>query len=326
MNEKFTDANHGGDREFTITRTFNAPRLMVFKAWTDPKQLAEWWGPHVFTTPVCEMDVRPGGAYRIVMRSPDGTDYPMKGFYREVVDGERLVFTNDLSEHPPEWHAMIDPHRPKDIASPDVHAVTTVTFTERDSKTTMTVRMQFATAAIRDAHVKHGMNEGWSQSFESLADYLASAADREIVISRIFNAPRQLVWQAMTDPNHVVKWWGPRGFTTTIQEMDVRPGGVWRHTMRGPDGAEYPNASIFKEIVEPERIVFSHGGRKKDGPAARFEATWTFDSIDSGAKTKVTIHMVFPSAAERDRVVREFGAIEGGKQTLERLHEHLATM
>jgi uncharacterized protein YndB with AHSA1/START domain len=148
-------------------------------------------------------------------------------------------------------------------------------------------------------------------------------ADREIVISRTFDAPRELVWEAMVNPLHVARWWGPRGFTTTIEEMDVRPGGVWKHVMHGPDGVNYPNKSVFTEVVKPERIAFSHGGNREGGPGVRFEATWTFDAVTEG-KTKVTIRMVFPSAADRDRVVGEFGAIEGGKQTLERLEEYAA--
>ena len=94
--------------------------------------------------------------------------------------------------------------------------------------------------------------------------------------------------------------------------------------MHGPDGTDYPNSSVFKEIVKPERIVYSHGGGKKGSPAVQAVATWTFDALDGGKKTKVTIRMVFPSKAERDTIVREYGAIEGGKQTLERLGEHLA--
>jgi uncharacterized protein YndB with AHSA1/START domain len=150
-------------------------------------------------------------------------------------------------------------------------------------------------------------------------------ADCEIIITRVFDAPRELVWQAMASPEHVVHWWGPRGFTTTIEEMDVRPGGVWKHVMHGPDGANYPNKSIFKEVVKPERIVYSHGGGRENGPGASFVATWTFEAVEAN-KTKVTIRMVFPSAADRDFVVKEFGAIEGGKQTLERLGEHLVKM
>jgi uncharacterized protein YndB with AHSA1/START domain len=149
--------------------------------------------------------------------------------------------------------------------------------------------------------------------------------DREIVISRVFDAPRELVWQAMTDPRHVVHWWGPNGFTTTIETMDVRPGGTWKHVMHGPDGTAYPNKSVFREVTKPERIVYSHGGGREGGPGAHFVATWTFEAV-AEARTQVTIRMVFPSAADRDFVVKEFGAIEGGKQTLGRLAEYLPAM
>lgn len=151
-------------------------------------------------------------------------------------------------------------------------------------------------------------------------------SDREIVIARDFRAPRELVWEAMTDPSHVANWWGPRGFTTVTDTMDVRPGGVWKHTMIGPDGTRYPNKSIFKEVVRPERIVYSHGGGREDGEdrGASFTATWTFEALADG-RTRVTIRMVFADAAARDRVVRDYGAVEGGKQTLERLGEHLAS-
>jgi len=150
-------------------------------------------------------------------------------------------------------------------------------------------------------------------------------AEWEIVITRVFDAPRELVWQAWTDPKHVVNWWGPTGFTTTIEKMDVRPGGVWKHVMHGPDGTDYPNSSVFKEVVKPERIVFSHGGGKEGGPGVHFTATWTFEGLAAN-KTRLTIRMVFDSAADRDVVVKEYGAIEGGNQTLGRLAEYLTKM
>ncbi|HEY1662314.1 MAG TPA: SRPBCC domain-containing protein [Verrucomicrobiae bacterium] len=146
--------------------------------------------------------------------------------------------------------------------------------------------------------------------------------DREIFITRTVNAPRELVWEAMTNPRHVVNWWGPRGFTTTIEKMNVRVGGVWKHVMQGPDGTKYPNHSVFTEVVKPERLVFAHGGRREKGSGANFIATWSFDNLAKD-KTRVSIRMIFKSAAARDMVVREFGAIEGGKQTLARLEEFL---
>ena len=152
-----------------------------------------------------------------------------------------------------------------------------------------------------------------------------NSSDREIIISRVFDAPRELVWKAMSDPQHVVNWWGPNGFTSTIEKMEFRPGGVWKHVMRGPDGAEYPNKSVFKEIVPPERIVYSHGGGKVGEPGVSFTATWTFDDLGDG-KTKLTMYSVFPSAEARDEVVKRYGAIEGGKQTLGRLAEYLPKM
>jgi uncharacterized protein YndB with AHSA1/START domain len=148
-----------------------------------------------------------------------------------------------------------------------------------------------------------------------------NTADREIVISRTFDAPREVVWDAWVDPEQIVKWWGPEGFTTTIHKMDLRPGGTWTLTMHGPDGTDYPNKSVFVEVIKPERIVYEHGGGKAGGPGANFEATWTFES--EGDKTKLTGRMVFPTAEAREAVVREYNAIEGGKQTLARLAEYL---
>lgn len=145
--------------------------------------------------------------------------------------------------------------------------------------------------------------------------------DREIVLSRVFDAPRDLVFQAWTDPDHIDRWWGPDGFTTTTREMDVRPGGVWRFVMHGPDGADYPNRIIYDEIVRPERLVYTHDSGQEDDPA-RFQVTVTF--AEAGDKTHLTVRMAFASAAQRDRVVKEFRAIEGGQQTLERLAQYLA--
>src|SRR5262245_13248260 len=118
----------------------------------------------------------------------------------------------------------------------------------------------------------------------------ATTVDREIVLSRLFNAPRELVWSVWTDPNHVSKWWGPRGFTTTTESMDVRPGGMWLYTMHGPDGTKYPNKIFYREIVEPERIVYDHGGGEGDLADAEFVATTTFEA--QGGKTKVTMRSV----------------------------------
>jgi uncharacterized protein YndB with AHSA1/START domain len=150
----------------------------------------------------------------------------------------------------------------------------------------------------------------------------ANVADREIVIARVFDASPELLWGAWTNPQQVIRWWGPRGFSTTIHEMDVRPGGVWKQTMHGPDGTDYPSQLVFLEVVKPERIVYTmHGGRKGE-PPHRFQSTWTFEA--QGNKTRLTLRMLFPSAEIREQVAKSYGVIEGGNQTLDRLGEYLA--
>lgn len=118
------------------------------------------------------------------------------------------------------------------------------------------------------------------------------------------------------DPKHIAHWWGPNGFTITIHEMDVRPGGVWRFVMHGPDGRDYQNKIVYVEIVKPERLVYDH----VSGPT--FHVTVTF--AEQGDKTEVTVRMLFDTAAQRDKVAKEFGAVEGLRQTLGRLAEYLA--
>jgi uncharacterized protein YndB with AHSA1/START domain len=159
------------DRDFVISRVFDAPRELVWRAWTEPKQMAQWWGPHNFTNPVCEMDVRVGGAYRIVMRATDGSEYPMEGTYREIVEPERLVMFMDCSGHPDSWHDLVNPNRDR-TKKPTFVCSQTITFEEVGGQTKLTVRTRLESAAIRDAMVKMGMNDGWSQSLERLETLL----------------------------------------------------------------------------------------------------------------------------------------------------------
>jgi uncharacterized protein YndB with AHSA1/START domain len=151
----------------------------------------------------------------------------------------------------------------------------------------------------------------------------AASETAELVFTRIYDAPRELVFDAWTIPKHTAQWWGPDGFTTTTRSVDVRPGGVWRFVMHGPDGTDYENRIIYDEIVRPERLVYSHGGGEDVEPVT-FQTTVTFEA--HGGKTKLTLRMVFPSAAERDRVAAKYGAVEGANQTLGRLAKHLETM
>lgn len=138
-------------------------------------------------------------------------------------------------------------------------------------------------------------------------------------MERVFDAPRELVWRAYTQVEHLVHWWGPDGFTTIYHEYDVRPGGIAKFTMRGPDGKEWPNKMWFHEVVKPARLVFDHGDFEKPW----FKVTVTFDPHDTG--TRLVARLVFPSV-EACAAAKARGAVEGGRQTYEKLANYLREM
>ncbi len=156
-------------QDVVISRLIAAPRALVFKAWTDPDHLRHWWGPRDFTIPVCEIDPRPNGTYRLVMRAPDGTDYPMSGIVLAVVEPERIVWTIALEDHPPQWHAQLARLREKNGAGPPLHQpVMTATFEEAAGGTRLTITTRFESVAERNAFAEMGMVAGWNESLDRL--------------------------------------------------------------------------------------------------------------------------------------------------------------
>ena len=296
-------------RTLVLTRVFDAPRALVWEAWTDPRHLAQWWGPHEYTAPRAEIDLRPGGALHIDMRGPDGSIQTVTGEVREVTPLERLVFTSRLAG---------------EDGGVFVEVLNTVTLADRNGRTALRLEARVLQAAPGAEGPLAGMEEGWSQSLDKLASDVATrASDREMVVTRVLDAPRELVWEAWTDPAHIGEWWGPHGFTTTTTVMDVRPGGRWVHVMHDPDGTDYPNLTVFHEVVKPGRLVYSNSGGEEDGPEATFRATVTLDEM--GARTRITMRAVFHSAEARALVLKQIGAYEGAHQTLNRLARFLAT-
>jgi uncharacterized protein YndB with AHSA1/START domain len=166
------------ERDVVVTREFDAPREVVWRAWTEPEHFTRWWGPHGFTTPVCEMDLRPGGAYRIVMRGPDGTELPHWGEFLEVAPPERLVFTQDLAgqQLPEEWYDRAFPGREPGVP-PALTNVTTVTFRDLGGGTRLEIRSRWDSRAIRDALAGIGIYQGWGESLERL-DALVAGMNR----------------------------------------------------------------------------------------------------------------------------------------------------
>lgn len=142
--------------------------------------------------------------------------------------------------------------------------------------------------------------------------------DRELLITRVLNAPIDLVWEAWTKPEHIAKWWGPNGFTNTITTMDIKPGGEWNLVMHGPDGTDYENQSIFKEVILHKKIVYQHVSPPCFTSTIEFEA--------QGEQTHLKWHMLFESHEQFIQVVKTFKADEGLKQNIEKLNNYLAKM
>lgn len=150
------------DREIVITRVFDAPRDLVWQAWTDPAHIAQWWGPKGFTTRVDEMDLRPGGQSRYVMVGPDGTEYPVKGVFRELVPLERIVATDEFGEG---YDQITDIDLPQGM-------VTTILFEDLGNQTKLTLQILHPTAEERRKHEAMGVIAGWNSSLDCLADHL----------------------------------------------------------------------------------------------------------------------------------------------------------
>lgn len=290
------------DREIIVTRVFDAPQELVFDAWTDPKHLPCWWGPRGFTTTIHEMDVKPGGTWRLTMRGPDGKDYQNRIIFVDVQRPERLVYQ----------------HQPEPGSEP-VSFETTVTFARQGDKTHLTLRMLFPTAAERDhAEEKYHAMEGGNQTLGRLAEHLATR--HEVTIARMIDASPEMVFKAFTDAGHLKHWWGPRGFTNPVCEFDARPGGAIRIHMRAPDGVIYPMVGTVLEIVEPERLVFTSQALDKDGNAL-FENLNTVTFAEHDGKTKVTVHAKVQTATEQGAPYLN-GMNEGWRMTIDRLEEY----
>jgi uncharacterized protein YndB with AHSA1/START domain len=147
--------------------------------------------------------------------------------------------------------------------------------------------------------------------------------DNELLFTKDLNAPRELVFDMWTQPEHLSKWWGPNGFSLISHHADIKTGGSWTFTMLGPDGRNYPNKIIFTEVVKPERIIYKHSGEKDMEPVF-FETRIYFET--AGSMTRLTLNMIFESAAELQRIAKTYGAIEGAEQHLNRLTQYTQSL
>lgn len=262
------------DREIVVTRLFNAPKELVFQAWTDPTHLAQWWGPTGFSLTTIEMEFRPGGMWRYVMHGPDGTDYGNKIVYTEITPHDRITYQHGEDV---DWGE----------AGPMFNVV--ATFETENNQTRLTMRSVFRSAAERD-HVarEYGAVEGAHQTIGRLASHLdavqtAKTGPREIFISRTFEAPRDLVFKAWTDPDHFSKWWGPAACRMISCTVDLRPGGSFTFSkeMPGPDGpVQMRCKGVYRVVAPPERLSWTWAFVDDTGEIARhpLEPLWPLET------------------------------------------------
>jgi uncharacterized protein YndB with AHSA1/START domain len=156
-----------------------------------------------------------------------------------------------------------------------------------------------------------------------MAKQVDDTALREIAVNRLLDAPQTLVFDVWTRPEHVINWWGPQGFTNTIQEMDVRAGGTWRFIMHGPEGYDYDNRITFIEVIKPWLLVYMHGADMENDPE-QFQVTVTFEDINN--KTLLTMRCLFNTIDEYDEVIGTYGAVQGSNQTLDKLETYLSNL
>ena len=296
------------ERTLVTTRVFDAPRGLVYKAWTDPKQLAKWFPPEGFSTAACELDVRVGGTVRIDMQAPagepfSGAVFPGRGTYTDVVPNERLAFT-------------FVPEMPDGTKMSEV--LMTVWFEEQAGRTKVTIHQTLATVADYEAMVKQGMSQGINESLGKLAGVLSGndtdrgveVTGRTLTLTRVFKAPRPLVYRCLVEPEHITKWFFANDWESPTAEIDARVGGKFAVGMRPVDGSAegFVFGGTFREVVSNERIVWLIG----DGRVM----TTTLEDVAGGTRLTLSVEMAMSEEQERG----------GYTQILDHFAAHLASL
>lgn len=291
-----------------IIRVFNAPRDLVWEAWTDPAHARQWMGPRDHPAVAMEQDARVGGKWSLTLRSVEGGHLIKQGgVFREIKAREKVVYT--LA-----W----DGEGPAD----SVEMLVTVTFRDEGANKT---RVDFRQEGLPSKGERDGHEAGWNSTFDRMEDLLAVIKkpgakiswlypenDPIILGARLFDAPRELVWECFTRGEHMAKWWGPARHTAKVHEYDARVGGKWRISLISAEGASYNFFGAFLELKRPEIFVWTFGF--DNFPPG--EETYSF--ADVGGKTLLMTLSRFPDMASREGV-RATDMELGAEESYERL-------
>jgi uncharacterized protein YndB with AHSA1/START domain len=307
-------------KEIRITRIYDAPVKTVWEAWTDPEQVAQWWGPRGFTLTTHSKDLRVGGSWKYTMHGPDGVDYPNNTLYHEVEKHSKLVYDHGGYEDRPPLFRV------------------TVLFSEVDGKTKMEMSMALPTPEAAVEARKFIKKAGGDATWDRLAEYLekASSGKEKFVINRSFDAPLELMFQMWTNPKHVSRWLPPTGFEMQFLRSDIRPGGGTFYVMTGKDYKMYGTAQYLK-IEKPGCIVYTQQfcDEKENVSRHPLAPTWPETMLttvqltaEGPDRTRVTVTWETHGAVTREEleifIKSRGGMTQGWTGSFDKLEAHLA--
>ncbi|MBI3557699.1 MAG: SRPBCC domain-containing protein [Deltaproteobacteria bacterium] len=307
--------------EIELTRIYDAPVKTVWDAWTDPKQVAQWWGPRGFTLTTHSKELKVGGHWRYTMHGPDGTDYPNTAKYLEVEKYSRLVYDHGGSDDKPALFRV------------------TVLFSELKGKTKMELTMALATPEAAEETRKFIKKAGGDATWDRLAEYLAkeTGGKEQFVINRTFDAPIELMFDVWSQPNHLAKWLAPGGGKMEFLRADITPGGSSFYCMPMSPGVKMYGRTEYRELSRPNRIVYAQQFCDENEKVARhpMSPTWpetmltTVQFAQEGAnRTRITITWEVHNATTREEletfIKARGGLTQGWTGSLDQLDAYLA--
>jgi uncharacterized protein YndB with AHSA1/START domain len=317
----------------TITRLIDAPVALVFKAWSDPVFVSKWWGPGGFTAPTIEIDFRVGGKFLFCMRSNDGQEFWTTGKYTEIVPLKKICYTDSFADPkgnivPASYYQM--------SGDWDEALNVTVIFEAVGNRTRMTLQH----SGIPAGTMTELTEAGWTESFvkfENSVEPTAPGDRKELVITRTFNAPRSLVFQAFTESERLAHWWGPKGMKLTVEKIDLRQGGVFHYRMDSPDGNKMYGRFVYREISPVERLIFvvSFSDEKCGITRHPLSKTWPLETLniitfeEKDGKTNLTLRSwpIRESEVERQSFEEGFASMNAGfGGTMDQLDNYLASL
>lgn len=306
-----------GKQEIIVTRTYSASRERGYKTITDPNLIPQWWGPKNLTTKVEKMELRQGGQWRFIQHDADGNIFAFHGVYHEAKSSELLIYTMEWEAMP--GHVLLNIDR----------------FDEHDGMTIWTSRSVFETIEDRDGMLQNGMEGGVKEITERVNELLIKVGmqprkeehmeyhegnGRTISITRIFDAPSERVWKYWTNPEEFMCWWGPKDYYTPYAKFDLRQGGKYLSCLRSPDGKDIWGTGIYKEIIEPNRLVMTDSFSDEHGnvvPASYY-------GMGSDMPMEMELEVTLEDIGGKTKLIMEYCSLPEGEileQTKEGLNQ-----